>query len=125
MILLAAAALRIAHLREIAAHDPIFALHDVDSALYDAWARRILAGLAPDDGVLFLGPLYAYFMALVYAIGGATPAAVKAVQCALGVASVALVAARPRVLRSPHRAGRRRDRGRLRMLIFYGGTRWR
>ena len=123
MILLAAAALRIAHLREIAAHDPFFALHDVDSALYDAWARRILAGLAPDDGVLFLGPLYAYFMALVYAIGGATPAAVKAVQCALGVASVALVGLlarecfdrRTALVAAAIAAG-------YEMLIFYSGT---
>ncbi|TMA34811.1 MAG: tetratricopeptide repeat protein [Deltaproteobacteria bacterium] len=123
VILLAAAALRIAHLREIAAHDPFFALHDVDSALYDAWARRILAGLAPDDGVLFLGPLYAYFMALVYAIGGATPAAVKAVQCALGVASVALVGLlarecfdrRTALVAAAIAAG-------YEMLIFYSGT---
>ncbi|MGH7337141.1 MAG: ArnT family glycosyltransferase, partial [Myxococcota bacterium] len=86
-----ALALRVWHLAEIAAHDPFFALHDVDSALYDAWARRILAGLPLDDGALILGPLYAYFLALVYAVAGATPAAVKVVQCALGVASVGLV----------------------------------
>ncbi|HKA13480.1 MAG TPA: glycosyltransferase family 39 protein [Myxococcota bacterium] len=122
-ILLAAAALRIVHLREIAAHDPFFDLHDVDSALYDAWARRILAGRAPDDGVLFLGPLYAYFLALVYAIVGATPAAVKAVQCALGVASVALVGLlardcfdrRAALVAAAIAAG-------YEMLIFYGGT---
>jgi 4-amino-4-deoxy-L-arabinose transferase-like glycosyltransferase len=122
-ILLAAAALRVAHLREIAVHDPFFALHDVDSAVYDAWARRILQGLSPDDGVLFLGPLYAYFMALVYAIGGATPSAVKVAQCALGVASVALVGLLARecfdrrvaLVASAIAAG-------YEMLIFYGGT---
>jgi len=122
-ILLAAAALRVAHLREIAAHDPFFALHDVDSALYDAWARRILQGLPPDDGVLFLGPLYAYFMALVYAVVGATPAAIKGVQCGLGVATVGLVAllARECFDRRAALAAAAIAAG-YEMLIFYGGT---
>jgi len=122
-ILLAAAALRIAHLREIALHDPFFALQDVDSVVYDAWARRILSHRAPDDGVLFLGPLYAYFLALVYAVGGATPAAVKVVQCALGVATVGGVGLlarecfdrRAALVAMAIAAG-------YEMLIFYGGT---
>lgn len=90
-ILAFALALRIWHLFELSAHDPFFRLHDVDSALYDAWARRLLEGRPPDDGVLILGPLYAWFLALVYAVAGASPAAVKVVQCGLGAASVGLV----------------------------------
>lgn len=118
-----ALALRLWHVWELAAHDPFFTLHDVDSALYDAWARRILSGLPPDDGVLFLGPLYPYFMALVYALGFASPAAVKVVQCGLGVATVALVGLLARECFDRRAAlAASAIAASYEMLIFYGGT---
>ena len=118
-----AAVLRLAHLREIAANDPFYTLPEVDGRLYDAWARRILEGLPLDDGVLFLGPLYAYFMALVYALLDATPAAVKVVQCGLGVVVVALVAVVAREVFDRRVALLAASIAALyEMLIFYGGT---
>jgi len=123
LVCLVAAVLRIAHLVQIAENDPFFTVPAVDGRLYDAWAQRIAQGQLMTDHVLFLGPLYPYFMALVYAIAGPSQLALKAVQCGLGVATCALVA----VLAREHFDRRvalvaAAIAALYPMLIFYGGT---
>lgn len=118
-----AAMLRLAHLDAIAAADPFFEIPSVDGQLYDAWARRILAGQPFDDQVLFLGPLYPFFLAGVYGVFGPSLAALKAVQVGLGVLSVALVAGLAREVfdRRVALVAAAFAATNL-MLIFYGGT---
>jgi 4-amino-4-deoxy-L-arabinose transferase-like glycosyltransferase len=82
--------LRLLHLREIAIHDPFYTIASVDGAIYDAWAREILAGDWLGDGVLFLGPLYPTFMAAVYALFGPSLPALKVVQAVLGAGACVL-----------------------------------
>lgn len=83
--------LRAVHFRDLSVHDPFYTIASVDGAIYDAWAREILAGEGFGDGVLFLGPLYPTFMAGVYALFGPSLPALKAVQVVLGAVSCALV----------------------------------
>lgn len=122
-ILLFALALRLLHFREVALHDPYYTLPTVDDLQYDAWARRLVDGRGLIDGVLYLGPGYPAFMALVYALFGAGLPAVKAVQTGIGALDALLVFAITRevfdrraaivagLLTAAHA-----------MLIFYGGT---
>ena len=122
-VFLAALLLRVLHWYEIERHDPFFAIPSVDGAIYDAWAREILAGDGLGEGVLFLGPLYPLFMACVYAIFGASLPALKAVQALLGAGSCVLVWGLAREL-FDHRVaalagGLAAFYG---MLVFYGGT---
>jgi tetratricopeptide (TPR) repeat protein len=91
LVFILALALRLFHLREIAIHDPFFTIPSVDGAVYDQWARTILAGEGLGDGVLFLGPLYPLFLALVYALFGVTLGGLKAIQAGLGALVCVLV----------------------------------
>jgi len=74
-----------------------------DGAGYDAWARRILSAgwLGRGEGVFYQAPLYPYFLAVVYALGGAGAAAVRGVQAVLGAVACALVARAGRTWISP------------------------
>jgi tetratricopeptide (TPR) repeat protein len=114
---------RLLHFREVALHDPYYALPTVDDLQYDAWARRLAAGDGLPDGVLYLGPGYPLFMAGIYALFGPSLPAVKAVQVGLGAASCALVFAIARDLFDRRVAV---VAGLLAafhaMLVFYGGT---
>ncbi len=118
-----ALALRLLHWREIEQHDPFFAIASVDGAIYDAWAREILAGDWLGEGVLFLGPLYPGFIAGVYAIFGASLPVLKAVQAVLGAGTCVLVWGLARELFDRRVAALA---GALAaaygMLVFYGGT---
>ena len=115
--------LRLLHLREIGIHDPFYEIPSVDGAIYDAWAREILAGDWKGEGVLFLGPLYPIFLAIVYAVFGESLAALKGIQALLGAFTCVLVWGLAREL-FDHRVAALS--GLLaachRMLIFYGGT---
>jgi len=91
LLFLVALGLRLFHLREIQLHDPFFTIASVDGAIYDAWAKEILAGDWLGDGVLFLGPLYPAFMAAVYALFGMSLPALKAVQAVIGAGACVLV----------------------------------
>lgn len=91
ILFFAALVLRLLHLREIEIHDPYFTMPSVDGAIYDEWAREILAGDWLGDGVLFLGPLYPAFMAAVYAVFGVSLPALKAVQAVIGAGACVLV----------------------------------
>ncbi|MFH1312159.1 MAG: tetratricopeptide repeat protein [Candidatus Eisenbacteria bacterium] len=63
---------------------PFFDHLDLDSRFYDLWAREISAGDWIGDDVFFMGPLYSYFLALIYKIAGPNLVVVKIVQSVLG-----------------------------------------
>jgi tetratricopeptide (TPR) repeat protein len=65
-------------------HSPFFDHLDLDSRFYDLWARRIAAGDWIGDDVFFMGPLYSYFLALIYKIAGPDLVVVKIVQSVFG-----------------------------------------
>ena len=90
-LFLLALAIRLLHLRELSIHDPFYTIASVDGAIYDAWAREILAGDWKGEGVLFLGPLYPIFMSLVYMVFEPSLPALKVVQAVIGAGAVVLV----------------------------------
>ncbi len=83
-VFLLALAIRLAHFMEIRAHDPFFELPSVDPRIYHQWALRILGGDLLGTGPFILGPLYPYFLALVYKAAGPSIPLVKLLQCVLG-----------------------------------------
>ncbi len=88
-----ALALRLVHLWQI--QDSPFALWlNTDPAIYDEWAKRLVGGdwAGRQEGVFYQGPLYPYFMAVVYASTGPTTWAVRGAQAVLSSVSAALVA---------------------------------
>ncbi|MBN2495216.1 MAG: glycosyltransferase family 39 protein [Deltaproteobacteria bacterium] len=92
LLLIIAAALRSIHLIQVL-DTPFFQHLHGDPFTYHEWAQRIVEGdwLGRSQPVFYTGPLYAYFVACVYAVFGPSPAAVCAVQVLLSVASVWLV----------------------------------
>jgi hypothetical protein len=90
-LFLFALGLRLLNLQQIRANDPFFALPSVDPRMYHEWALRIAGGEWMGDAVFFLAPLYAYFLALVYAACGPSFLAAKLVQCAIGSLTCVLV----------------------------------
>ena len=129
-VFLIALALRLLHLEQLRAHDPFFALPSVDERMYHEWALAIRGGdwlgahaFASDDVVVGHGPLYPYFLALLYGLFGPSVAAAKTVQSLLGSFSCVLVWALTRrlfdgrvaVLASLATAG-------YGMLLFYEGA---
>ncbi|MGC3968001.1 MAG: hypothetical protein QM775_11715 [Pirellulales bacterium] len=63
-----------------------------DAEVYDAWAKRIVAGQG-FEGVYYQAPLYPHFLAAVYMLGGGVTA-VKFVQGLLGAISCVLLGRR-------------------------------
>jgi tetratricopeptide (TPR) repeat protein len=90
-ILALAAALRLAHVLAMR-RLPLFEDLVVDSAVYDAWASRIVSGDWIGSGAFYQDPLYPYFLAGLYSAFGRDLLLVRVVQIALGVATCALVA---------------------------------
>ncbi|MCP4906433.1 MAG: hypothetical protein GY910_15775 [bacterium] len=123
LLFFAALLLRLLHLREIQIHDPFFTIASVDGAIYEEWAKEILAGDWLGEGVLFLGPLYPTFIAAVYALLGASLPALKAVQAVIGALACVLVWGLARELfdrRVAALAGT--IAAAYGMHVFYGGT---
>jgi 4-amino-4-deoxy-L-arabinose transferase-like glycosyltransferase len=79
-----ALAVRLLHFAAVRT-DPFVAHPILDSQEYDRWARAILAGSAPAEA-FFQPPLYPYFIAGLYALSAATPAAVYLAQILLALA---------------------------------------
>ncbi|MFO0652292.1 MAG: hypothetical protein U0326_39095, partial [Polyangiales bacterium] len=84
-----AAALRLFHLVRFT-RSPLASQLLLDHAVYDTWGQRIAAGDWLGHGVFWVDPLYAYALAVIYKLAGHSLLAVRATQCAMGVATVAL-----------------------------------
>ena len=71
-------------------HSPFFSNPDLASLFYDKWARQIAAGDWIGTRVFFMGPLYPYFLAVVYKIAGPGLLTVKIIQGVLGALTAGL-----------------------------------
>lgn len=78
-----AAALRLAYVFT-SRGSPFFDHLDLDTKFYDTWARQIAGGDWVGRDVFFMGPLYPYFLALVYKAFGPSLIAAKVVQGLVG-----------------------------------------
>ncbi|MFN0150674.1 MAG: tetratricopeptide repeat protein [bacterium] len=91
VLLLAAAAIRVAHLVELRA-DPFLDRPIMDAEYHDLWAQSINSGqpyfVSP---VFFRAPFYPYLLAGVYRVLGPGPWPIRVVQCVLGLASLYLI----------------------------------
>jgi len=92
-IVLAALAYRVVCFAVVGGH-PLFRQPVVDAGHHHAWARRIAAGdlLGHNQDDVFKPPLYAYFLAGLYAVAGPSVAAAQWAQHLLGAASCVFVA---------------------------------
>ena len=91
-VLTLAAALRVGHVLALRPL-PLFDTLIVDSALYDAWARRIAAGdWLGGQRAFYMDPLYPYMLAAIYRLAGHDLLVVRLFQAALGIGTCALVA---------------------------------
>lgn len=84
-VFLLALALRLVYIAQ-AGSDPFFEALGLDAKYYDDEALRILAGTLPREPY-FMGPLYSYFLAGVYAVAGHSYDAVRVLQCVMGAAT--------------------------------------
>ena len=91
LVFLVALAIRAAYLLDIRG-TPLSQLLLIDSETYDRLARLILAGNFEGEEVYAMNPLYPYFLALIYAIGGGARMLVLVVQAGLDAASCAMIA---------------------------------
>ena len=95
VVFLVALLLRIGQFYLLRAADPSFdhLLDGVDAKTYDDLARTILGGdwLLRSIPVHFMGPLYAYFLAVIYGVFGHHFEAVHAAQFLLGAASAGIL----------------------------------
>lgn len=96
-------------------NDPVFRVPYLDGAFYDTWARSLAAGHGDFQGPYFLGPLYPYFVALLYRLGGADVHVVRVAQTGLGFLSAVLVWSLGRTL-----FGRAAGRAALVCFALYG-----
>jgi tetratricopeptide (TPR) repeat protein len=85
-----ALALRLLHLQQIHANDPFFTLPSVDPRVYHEWALAISNGQWLGDEVFFLGPLYPYFLGLVYGLFGPSLLVAKSIHCLIGASTCVL-----------------------------------
>jgi 4-amino-4-deoxy-L-arabinose transferase-like glycosyltransferase len=70
---------------------PFFNHLMLDPLMYDDWGRRIAGGAWVGEAAFFQDPLYAYFLGVLYAIGGHHHVLVVAVQSLLGALVAPLV----------------------------------
>ena len=84
-----AVALRLLFLAGAGGH-AFFQTPIMDMAYHDAWARRIAGGDFWGDEVFFRAPLYPYFLALLYRLGGGSLTFARVAQALVGGASAAL-----------------------------------
>jgi tetratricopeptide (TPR) repeat protein len=91
IIFLVALAVRLLYLLDIR-HTPLLQVLLIDSDTYDRLARLILAGKFHGEEVYAMNPLYPYFLAGVYAVGGGAKLTVLAAQAVLDAGSSAMIA---------------------------------
>jgi tetratricopeptide (TPR) repeat protein len=104
LVLAAAAVFRLAYLVQYRARSVFFDTPFFDALTYDRWARRIAAGELVSAEPFYFAPGYPYALAAVYAIVGASPLVVYALQLGLGLLNIVLVH-RIAVAAFGHRAG--------------------
>ena len=92
-----AMAVRIAALVLIA-RTPYLEVDNIDSKGYQIWAQQILTQGWLPTGHFYQSPLYAYYLALVYAVFGTGPWAPRLIQVVVGSVNVALIYAITRQL---------------------------
>ncbi|MBI2825145.1 MAG: tetratricopeptide repeat protein [Planctomycetia bacterium] len=99
-IFLAALALRGLYLHELRDALP-FSTLVTDGREYDGWAQRIAAGDWLGHEVFYQAPLYPYFLAVIYKIGGHHVMLARLLQAVLGATSCVLLACAGRRFVSP------------------------
>ncbi|MBU1881257.1 glycosyltransferase family 39 protein, partial [bacterium] len=82
--------LRLIYMLE-ASDSPYFASPILDAARYDSMAQEIAAGNWIGDEVFFQGPLYSYFLAVLYALLGHNYIVSRLVQIILSALTALLV----------------------------------
>jgi 4-amino-4-deoxy-L-arabinose transferase-like glycosyltransferase len=99
MILSVALAIRVGHIAAL--RSTLWFEHlDLDPRYFDEWGRRIAAGDWMGSGVFFVDPLYPYLLGALYWLFGHDLLLIRLLQAAIGVATVALIAALGRRLGS-------------------------
>ena len=81
--------------------DPYLQFRQGDEAFYHRWALDILGGAWGRDTAFHTTPLYAYFLALAYLVGGQAIAYVRFLNVLLGLGAAVLVALTARRLLEP------------------------
>lgn len=71
--------------------DPVFRIPYLDGAFYHTWARSLATHEGDFQGPYFLGPLYPYGVAFLYALAHPDPWFVRCAQSALGVLDGVLI----------------------------------
>ena len=90
-VFVAALALRLAHVQQVAAHDPFYDQPSVDSLIYTDWAKQLAGGDWLGSEAFFLSPLYGYFLGALYALLGPSFLAPLVANALFGAATCALV----------------------------------
>jgi tetratricopeptide (TPR) repeat protein len=85
--------LRLLHLREIALHDPFFALPSTEARAYQQWAIAIAGGDWMGEGAFVRAPLYAYFLGLLYSVFGSGATVAMLANSLIGALSCVLIVA--------------------------------
>ncbi|MEW6481838.1 MAG: glycosyltransferase family 39 protein [bacterium] len=87
LLLLVALIFRLIYLSSLKANDPSFYNPPLgtDMLTYDNYAKQILDGTFSNKGPYYYGPLYFYFLALIYKIFGIDPYFPRLIQMILGV----------------------------------------
>ncbi len=88
---LAAVVVRVVWLRSVQ-HETFFFAHVQDAALYHEMAQKILADGLPMAEAFSVAPLYAFFLAAVYAVAGIDPTWVYIVQIVMAFFTVSITA---------------------------------
>ncbi|MGQ9603691.1 MAG: tetratricopeptide repeat protein [bacterium] len=72
-------------------NSPMFEELDLDARFYHLWAKRIAEGEFVGKDVFFMGPLYPYFLALIYRLFSPNLLIVRIIQSVLGSLTAVLV----------------------------------
>lgn len=91
LVLGVAALLRVLYVLQYLSVTPFSDAVISDSAFYDAWARRVLAGEGYGPSPYYMAPLYPHLLAGLYAVFGHGLAVVAWIQSALGVLNLWMV----------------------------------
>ena len=89
-VVLVALVIRVIYVLQLRS-SPLFAHPILDSEVHDGWARSIVAGKDVFTGAYFKAPLYPWFLAAIYKLGGPGYLVPRMVQAVMGALSCGLV----------------------------------